>query len=72
LRFYTECKHDRIFEDDYENTPHMIVYSLHNIQDYSEINNIGVKLFSDYPNREEIILKFVNGKILQKEITIEF
>jgi len=72
LSFYTECKHDRISEGYYQNDPSMIVYSLQNIQDYSEINNIGVKLFSDYPDREEVILKFVNGKILQKEITIEF
>ena len=72
LSFYTECIHDRISEGYYQNDPSMIVYSLQHIQDYSEINNIGVKLFSDNPKREEIILKFVNGKILQKEISIEF
>jgi len=50
----------------------MIVYSLKNIQDYSKINGIGVKLVSNYPNKEEIILKFVNGKIPHKEIIVEF
>ena len=70
LNFYTECQHDRI-SDDREYSV-LIVRSLYNIQDYSEINNIGIKLFSGYPNREEIILKFVNGKIPQKEIIVEF
>ena len=70
LTFYTECIHNKIFEDnDY---PEMIVHSLYNIKNYSEINNIGVKLFSDDPYREEIILKFVKGKIPQKEIIVEF
>ncbi|MCL2289289.1 MAG: hypothetical protein FWC34_01085 [Bacteroidetes bacterium] len=74
LTFHPKCKScDRILEGpDFENAPRMIVYSLKNIQDYSEINDIGVKLFSDYPNREEIILKFVNGKIPHKEIIVEF